>query len=74
MKAFGGVGIYIHVFLISALVGVVSFRPQPLYPPGKSSRYPLDRRLVGPRDGLDDADKILHSTGTHTPTPWSSSP
>jgi hypothetical protein len=27
---------------------VVSFTPLPLYPRGKSSRYPLDRRLGGP--------------------------
>jgi hypothetical protein len=28
---------------------VVSFMPQPLYPRGKSSQYPLDRRLSGPQ-------------------------
>jgi hypothetical protein len=28
---------------------VVSFTPQPLYPRGKSPRYPLDRRLGGPQ-------------------------
>jgi hypothetical protein len=28
---------------------VVSFTPRPLYPQGKSSRYPLDRRLGGPQ-------------------------
>jgi hypothetical protein len=28
---------------------VVSFTPQPLYSQGKSSRYPLDRRLGGPQ-------------------------
>jgi hypothetical protein len=26
---------------------VVSFTPRPLYPRGKSARYPLDRRVVG---------------------------
>jgi hypothetical protein len=26
---------------------VVKFMPQPLYPQGRSSRYPLDRRLGG---------------------------
>jgi hypothetical protein len=28
---------------------VVSFTPRPLYPRGKSPRYPLDRRLGGPQ-------------------------
>jgi hypothetical protein len=28
---------------------VVSFIPRPLYPQGKISRYPLDRRLGGPQ-------------------------
>jgi len=32
---------------------LVSFMPRPLYPRGKSSQYPLDRRLVGPRVGLE---------------------
>jgi hypothetical protein len=29
---------------------VVSFTPLPLYPRGKSPRYPLDRRLGGPQN------------------------
>jgi len=32
---------------------VVSFMPHLLYHQGKSPRYPLDRRLGGPRAGLD---------------------
>jgi hypothetical protein len=40
---------WIHVFLTSAVVGVVSFTPQPFYPRGKSPRYPPDRRLGGPQ-------------------------
>jgi len=28
---------------------VVSFTPRPLYPQGKSLRYPLDRKLGGPQ-------------------------
>jgi hypothetical protein len=35
MKTYGGVDAYIQVFLIPVLVGVVSFTPLPLYPPGK---------------------------------------
>jgi hypothetical protein len=47
MKMYGGVDVQIQVFLTSALV-VVSFMPRPLYPRGKSPRYPLDRRLGQP--------------------------
>jgi hypothetical protein len=28
---------------------VVNFTPQPFYPGGKRSQYPLDRRLIGPQ-------------------------
>jgi hypothetical protein len=35
---------------------VVSFMPQTFYAQGKSSQYPLDRRLGGPRTGLDDME------------------
>jgi hypothetical protein len=31
---------------------VVNFTPRPLYPHGKSPRYPLDRRMGGPQSGL----------------------
>jgi hypothetical protein len=50
---------------------VVSFTPLPLYPRGKSPRYPLDRRLDGPqsRSGRRGEEKILDPTGTRTPTP-----
>jgi hypothetical protein len=36
---------------------MVSFTPKPLYARGKSSRYPLDRRLGGPRTGLDVVER-----------------
>jgi hypothetical protein len=36
---------------------VVSFTPLPLYTQGKSPWYPLDRRLSGPRAGLDEVSK-----------------
>jgi hypothetical protein len=50
---------------------VVSFTPRPLYPWGKSPRYPLDRRLGGlqSRSGRCGEQKILDPTGTRTPTP-----
>jgi hypothetical protein len=36
-----------------------SFTPRPLYPQGKSSWYPLDRRLGGPQNlsGRGDEEK-----------------
>jgi hypothetical protein len=41
-------------------------------PPGKSLRYPLDRRLSGPqsRSGRRGEEKILPPIGTRTPTPF----
>jgi hypothetical protein len=36
---------------------VVSVTLLPLYLRGKRPRYPLDRRLGGPRGGLDDVEK-----------------
>jgi hypothetical protein len=55
---------------------VVSFTPLPLYPQGKSSRYPLDRRLDGPqsRPELRGKEKILDPTVTQTPASRLSSP
>jgi hypothetical protein len=40
-------------------------------PSGKSTRYPLARRLSGPqnRSGVFGEEKILDPTGTRTPTP-----
>jgi hypothetical protein len=49
MKTYAGVDVQIHIFLTSALDRVVSFTPRSLYPPGKSLRYPLDRRLGEPQ-------------------------
>jgi hypothetical protein len=42
---------------------VVSFTPLPLYPWGKSSRYPLEKRLGGPQSqsGRHGEEKILDS-------------
>jgi hypothetical protein len=50
MKAYGGVDINPHFLdLGTSWRWVVSFTPRPLYPRGKSPRYPLDRRLGGPQ-------------------------
>jgi len=49
---------------------VVSFTPRPLYPRGKSLRYPLDRRLGGPqsRSGRGGEEKNSQSlTGLEHP-------
>jgi hypothetical protein len=44
---------------------VVSFTPRQLYPLGKSSRFPMVRRLGGPqsRSGRFREEKILYPTG-----------
>jgi hypothetical protein len=70
MKVYGGVDVYIHIFLISVLV-VVNFTPKQLYPRGKSHPYPFDRRLNGPqnRSGRHGEEKILDPTGTRNQTP-----
>jgi hypothetical protein len=48
----------------------VRFTPLPLYPLGKSPRYPLDRRLAGSqgRSGRRGEEKILDPTGTQLPS------
>jgi len=76
MKAYWGVKLQLHAFLTSAEV-VVSFTTQPLYPRGKSSRYLLDRRLVGPQrwSGRDDAEKeslLLPEVEPRSSDPYSS--
>jgi hypothetical protein len=55
---------------------VLSFTPQPLYPQGKSPRYPLGKTLGGPQSqcGRRGREKILGPTRTRTPIPWSASP
>jgi hypothetical protein len=72
MKTYGGIDVYIHIFLTSALVGgewSALLR-------GKSSQCPLDRGLSGPqnRSGRRREEKNLSPTGTRTPTPLPSSP
>jgi hypothetical protein len=47
---------------------VVSFSPLPLYPQGKSPRYPLDRKLGGPqsRSGRYGEENKLPLLGIET--------
>jgi hypothetical protein len=78
MKAYGGVGVEIHIFLTSALVGGEWSTSRPgRFIPGEESPgiHPLDRRLGGSqsRSGRRGKEKILGPTGTGTPTSWSSS-
>jgi hypothetical protein len=49
--------------------------PRLCYDRGKSTRYPLDRRLGGDKgpSGPSEEEKILDPTGTGTPTPQSPS-
>jgi hypothetical protein len=58
MKAYGGMDVLIHIFLTSALAGGERSASRPgRFTPGKSPRYPLDRRLGDPRAGLVDLEK-----------------
>jgi hypothetical protein len=68
MKAYKGVDLYIHVFVISALVGgewsaLHPGRFNPPSPRGRSPPYPWDVRLGGPhnRSGRHGGEKVLAS-------------
>jgi hypothetical protein len=54
---------------------VIIFTLLPLYPRGKSPRYPLDRRLSEPRNRHEQRGeaKNLAPTGTQNPNPRLSS-
>jgi hypothetical protein len=73
MKAYGGIDVYIHIFLTSALAG----GEWSVSRPGRfTTRYPTNRRLGGSqsRSGRRGEQKILDRTGTQTPIPRSSNP
>jgi hypothetical protein len=77
MKTYGGVDVYILVFLTSELYLEVSGQihdPAALATGGKKPRYQLDRRLGEPQSRSDRYGevKILDPTGTRNPTPRSS--
>jgi hypothetical protein len=46
MKTYGGVNVYIHIFLTSALEESGQLHGSAALPPGKNRRYPLERGLV----------------------------
>jgi hypothetical protein len=62
MKAYGGVDVFIHIFVTSALA-VEEWS-------ASSPRYPLNKRLGGPqsRSGRFAEEKILDPTGIRTPS------
>jgi hypothetical protein len=73
MKTYGGMDVWIHVFLISALVGGEWSASRPArFAPG----YPLDRRAGGPqnRSGRRGVKKNLALTRTPTLRPSSPQP
>jgi hypothetical protein len=66
MKVYGGVVVYNHIFLTSALVGGEwsASRPAALPPGGNRPRYPLDRELGGPQSRSGHGEvKIPDPTG-----------
>jgi hypothetical protein len=73
MMAYGGSGCIDPHFLD---LGTSQLHVPAALPPGKSSWYPLYRRLGGPqsRSGRYGEMKILAPIGTRTPTSWSPSP
>jgi hypothetical protein len=60
MKAYGGSGCkYLDLHdLGTSWRLVVSFTPPDALPAGKNPHDPLDRRLVDPRAGVDDKEKL----------------
>jgi hypothetical protein len=73
MKVYGGVDVYNHIFLTSALDGGEWSAPRPCrFTPGERvPGFPLDRRLGGPqnRSGQCGEVKILDPTGTPNSDP-----
>jgi hypothetical protein len=59
MKAYGGVDVKIYIFLTTALVGGEwsASLPGRFTPEERAPRYGLDKRLDGPRAGLDDMER-----------------
>jgi hypothetical protein len=78
MKPYGGVDVYIHIFLTSELAGGEwsALRPSRFTPEERAPGTHLIGSWVDPRTGLDDVEKrkVLDPTGTRTTTPRSSGP
>jgi hypothetical protein len=77
MKTYGGVDVYIHVFLTSELVGGEwsASRPGRFTPRERAPGTHWIGGQVGPQSqsGQHGEEKILDPTGTRSPTPWLSS-
>jgi hypothetical protein len=75
MKEYGGLDVFLHIFLTSTLVGGEwsPSRPCRFTPGEKAPRTHWIGGWVGPRAGLDDMETILDPTGNRTPNPLSSS-
>jgi hypothetical protein len=65
MKAYGGVDVYVRVFLTSALVGGdgSASRPSRLTPGERAPCTHCAGSWVSPRAGLDDVEKFLTIAG-----------
>jgi hypothetical protein len=67
MKTYGGMDVYIHIFLTSALAEGEWSAPRTcrFNSRGKSSQDPLDKRVGGPqsRSGRSGEEKTLDPTG-----------
>jgi hypothetical protein len=79
MKTYGGVDVYIHIFLTSSLVGGEWSASRPTHPLYPGERGPGTRwigRRVDPRAGLEDVEerKFLTLLGLELRPPRSSSP
>jgi hypothetical protein len=58
MKAYGGVDINIHIFLTSGLPGGEWSASRPgCFTPGEITQYPLHRKLVDLRAGLEEREE-----------------
>jgi hypothetical protein len=75
MKTYGGVEVYINIFLTSALVGSewLASRPGRFTPKERAPGTHWIGDWVDPRTGVD-VEKILDPTGTRNQIPRSSSP
>jgi hypothetical protein len=77
MEMYCGLKVYSHILNLSTRYKLImiSFVPQPLYPHGNSTKHPVSRGSVGPRDNLNAVDrrKNFPAARNQALSPWSSS-